>query len=120
MANVKTPPLKRSSTAFLQAVIVLIAVAALALMLWEPHLEGRNKHATPFEIYFKDPFLAYAYVASIPFFAALYQAFKVLGYARKDKVFSQAAVNALRTIKRCAMAIIGFVAGAEVFIMLHK
>jgi hypothetical protein len=120
MANAKTPPLKRSSTAFLQAVIVLIGVGALALMLWEPHLEGRNAHATPFEIYFKDPFLAYAYVASIPFFAALYQAFKVLGYAGQNRVFSQAAVNALRTIKLCAVAIIGFVAVGEVIIMFNS
>ena len=29
-------------------------------------------------------------------------------------------MNALRTIKFCAIAIIGFVAGAEVFIMLHS
>jgi len=76
MANLKAPLLKRSSTAFLQSVIVLIGIGALALLLWEPHIEGRNAHATPFEIYFKDPFLAYAYVASIPFFAALYQAFR--------------------------------------------
>src|SRR3954466_13927549 len=103
MTNVKAPLRKRSSTAFLQIVIVLIGIGALALMLWEPHLEGRNAHATPFQIYFKDPFLAYAYVASIPFFVALYQAFKVLGYTRQNKVFSQAAVNALRTIKLCAL-----------------
>src|SRR5919106_5021297 len=102
--------MKRSSTIFLQIVIVFIGIGALALMLWEPHLEGRNAHATPFEIYFKDPFLAYAYVASIPFFAALYQAFKVLGYAGQKEVFSPEAVKALRTIKYCALAIIGFVA----------
>src|SRR5712672_482596 len=112
--------MKRSSTIFLQIVVVLIGIGALAVMLWEPHVEGRNAHATPFEIYFKDPFLAYAYVASIPFFAALYQAFKVLGYAGQNRVFSQAAVNALRIIKFCAIAIIGFVAGAEAFIMLHN
>src|SRR5205809_987077 len=117
MANVKTPPMKRSSAAFLQTVIVLIGIGALALMLWEPHIEGRNAHATPFEIYFKDPFLAYAYVASIPFFAALFQAFKVLAYTRENKVFSQGAVKALRTIKFCAIAIIGFVAVGEVFLM---
>jgi hypothetical protein len=119
MANVKTPPMKRSSAAFLQAIIGLIGIGALALLLWEPHLEGRNAHATPFQIYFKDPFLAYAYVASIPFFAALFQAFKLLGYTRQNKVFSPASVKALRTIKFCAIAIIAFVAGAEVFIMLH-
>ncbi|RIK84446.1 MAG: DUF2975 domain-containing protein [Planctomycetota bacterium] len=112
--------MKRSSTAFLQSVIVLIGIGALALMLWEPHLEGRNAHATVFAVYFGDPFLAYAYLASIPFFVALYQGFKVLGYAGKNQVFSQAAVNALRTIKRCAIAMIGFVAGAEIFILMHE
>src|SRR3954447_21915465 len=106
----KAPSAKRSSTIFLQVVVVLIGIGALALMLWEPHLEGRNAHATVFEIYFKDPFLAYAYVASIPFFVALYQAFRVLGCAGRNQVFTQAAVHALRTIKYCAMAMIGFVA----------
>ena len=109
--------MKRSSTIFLQVVIVLIAIGALVVMLWEPHLEGRNAHATLFEIYFKDPFLAYAYIASIPFFVALYHAFKVLGYAGQNRVFSQAAVKALQTIKYCAIAIIGFVAVGELFIV---
>ena len=107
--------MKRSSTIFLQVVIVLIGISALALMLWEPHIEGRNAHATLFEIYFKDPFLAYAYIGSIPFFVALYQAFKVLGYVRQNKTFSQATVKALRTIKYCAIAIIGFVAVSVIF-----
>src|SRR5215472_11235973 len=109
--------MKRGSTIFLQIVIVLIGVGALALLLWEPHVEGRNAHATLFQIYFNDPFLAYAYIASISFFVALYQAFKVLGYIGQNKVFSQAAVKALRTIKYCAIAIIGFVAVGEIFIV---
>src|SRR6478735_2624329 len=107
--------MKRSSTIFLQIVIALIGIGALAFLLGEPHLEGRNKHATLFEVYFKDPFLAYVYTASIPFFIALYQAFKLLGYAGHNQVFSQEAVKALRTIKYCAIAIIGFVAGSVVF-----
>jgi hypothetical protein len=86
-------------------------------MLWEPQIEGRNVHATLFEIYFKDPFLAYAYLASIPFFVALYQTFKVLGYVRHNKTFSPATAKALRTIKYCAIAIIGFVALSVIFIM---
>ena len=111
--------MKRSSTIFLQIVIVLIGIGALALLLWEPHIEGRNAHATNFEIYFKDPFLAFVYIGSIPFFVALYQAIKVLGYAGQNKIFSQAAVQALRTIKYCAISIIGFVAVGEIFIMLN-
>src|SRR5262245_21498586 len=118
MINQKAPLLKRSSTAFLQAVIVLIGIATLALLLWEPHLEGRNAHATVFEVYIKDPFLALVYVGSIPFFIALYQAFKVLGYVGQNQVFSQPAVKALQTIKYCALAIIGFVVAEEIFILL--
>ncbi len=110
--------IEKSSPIFLQAVIVLIGMGALTLMLWEPHLEGRNAHATLFEIYFKDPFLAYAYLASSPFFVALYHAFKVLEYIGHDKAFSQATVKALRTIRFCAFAIIGFVAIGELFILL--
>src|SRR5215470_15197137 len=109
--------MKRGSTIFLQIVIVLIGIGAMALLLWEPHIEGRNAHATLFQIYFNDPFLAYAYTASISFFVALYQAFKVLAYVGQNKVFSQAAVKALRTIKYCAIAIISFVAVGEIFIL---
>jgi hypothetical protein len=107
--------MNRSSTVVLQIVIVLFGIGALAFMLGEPHLEGRNEHATLFEIYFKDPFLAYAYIASIPFFTALYQAFKVLRYAGQNQVFSQAAVRALRIIKYCAICMLGFVVVSVVF-----
>jgi hypothetical protein len=94
------------------------SASALFLLLWEPHIEGRNAHSTFFEIYFKDPFLAYAYIASIPLFVTLYQTFKLFGYAGQGEIFSRNAVNALRTIKFNAIAIIGFVAMGEVFIML--
>ncbi len=110
--------MKKGSAIFLQVVIVLIGLGALAFMLGMPHREGQNATATVFEIYFKDPFLAYAYVASIAFFTALYQAFKVLGFAKRNKVFSPEAVKALRTIKYCALAIIGFVVVSVVF-MFH-
>lgn len=110
--------MKRSSTIFLQIVIVLIGLGALALLLWEPHLEGRNKDATLFEIYFQDPFLALVYAGSMPFFIALYQGIKVLGYVGRNQVFSPEVVKALRTIKYCALAIIGFVVVEEIFILL--
>jgi hypothetical protein len=110
--------MKKSSTIFLQGVILLIGIGVLGLMLWEPHLEGRNANATLFEIYFKDPFLAYVYTASIAFFVALYQAFKLLGYIGQNKVFSQAAVNALRTIKYCALITAGAIVAADAFLMI--
>lgn len=118
MNNANVTPMKKGSTIFFQAMVVCIGVAALVLMLWEPQLEGRNVGATLFEIYFKDPFLAYAYLSSIAFFAALYKAFKVLGYVRNDNAFSQATADALQTIKRCAVASIVLVAGAVAYIVI--
>jgi len=109
--------MKSGATLFLRAVVLLIGIGAVALLLWEPHIEGRNAHATVFEIYFKDPFLAYAYVASIPFFVGLYHAFMVLGYAGRNSEFSPLAVKSVRTIKNCAISLLGFVVGAEIFIM---
>ena len=54
-------------------------------------------------------------MGSIAFFVALYQAFKVLGYIRQNKTFSQTTVRAFRTIKYCAIALIGFILGAEAY-----
>ena len=120
MNNAKPPLIKRSSTIFLQIVIILVGIGALALMLWEPQLEGRNAHATLFQVYFNDPFLAYAYIGSIAFFIALYQAFKLLGYVGRNEVFSQRSVKALRTIKYCAITVIAFIAGAEAYIAIFQ
>lgn len=106
--------MKKAATIFLQVVIVLVGIAVFALMLWEPHREGRNAHATLTQIYFHDPFLAYAYVASIAFFLAMYQGFRLLGYVRARDVFTPHAVSALRTIKFCAIALIVAIVGAEV------
>lgn len=114
----EAPSTKRSATIFLQIVIVLIAIGAAALMLWEPHLEGRNAHATTFEIYFKDPFLAYAYLASTAFFVALFQAFRLLGYIRTNKVFSPESVKALRTMRFCAIALVTMVGAAVAYLMI--
>jgi len=97
---------------------VLIGIGALALMLWEPHLEGRNAHATLFEIYFKDPFLAYAYLASIAFFIALFKAFTLLGYIGQNKVFSLNSVRALRTIKYCAMILVAMIGAAVAYLFI--
>ena len=110
--------MKKSSTVFLQIVIILIGIGVLVAMLWEPHLEGRNVHATLFEIYFNDPFLAYVYIGSIPFFTALYQAVKVLGYIGKNKTFSQGTVKGLGMIKYCALITAGAIVAADIFIII--
>ena len=110
--------MKRGSILFLRAVILLVGVGVLAGLLWEPRVEGRNVNADLVTIYFRDPFLAYAYVGSLPFFFGLYQAFKLLGYVGQGQAFSPAAVEALRRIKYCALAVIGFIVGGEAYILL--
>jgi hypothetical protein len=112
--------MKRSSAIVLQVVVVLIGIGALAFLLWEPQIEGRNAHATFSQIYFNDPFLVFAYVASIPFFVAVYQAFKALSYAGHNKAFSPATLKALRIIKYCAITMIGFVVVGEIIIRLGE
>lgn len=110
----------RILAAGLQALVVVVALAALAFMLWEPHLEGRNVGASLFAIYFNDPFLAFAYVASISFFTVLYQAFRFLGFAARDHASTPMAINALRTLRLGAVAMIGFAIVGEVIIFLNE
>lgn len=112
--------MKRTLITFLQVITVLIGISALAFMLVEPHFEGRNVNATAFEVYFKDPFLIYAYTASIAFFFALYQILKVLEYIKQNKTFSPQTVKALRTIKRCAVALIAFVTAPLLYLFIVR
>ncbi len=112
--------MKKSLSVFLQVVIVLIGISALVFMLWEPHLEGRNVGATFSQIYFNDPFLVYAYTASIAFFMGLYQMFKLIGYAGKNALLSLNSLKALRTIKYCATTILAFVVGAEAYLFISQ
>lgn len=98
--------MKRFSTIFLQIIIIALGLGVLAFLLWEPTVEGVNANATSlYEIYFDDPFLLYAYSASIFFFIACYQTFLLGSYIRRNEMFSQPAVKALRYLKYCSTAI---------------
>jgi hypothetical protein len=110
--------MKRGTTIFLQGVIALLGLGVLALLLWEPQVEGRNVNATQFEIYFKDPFLAYIYVAFVPFFVGLTRAFKILGYARRNEISSPRSVRALRVIKYCAITTALLIFGAVAYLSI--
>lgn len=110
--------MKRGSTIFLQIVILLLGAGVLAFLLWFPQVEGRNVNATLFEIYFKDPFLAYIYLASVPFFVGLYQGFRILGYAGRNEIFSERSVRALRIIKYCTIITASFILGAEAYLFI--
>lgn len=110
--------MKKGSTLFLKIVLYIMAIGALAIMLWFPQIEGRNKNSDPISLYFNDPFLAYVYLGTVPFFTALYQAFKLLTYIERNRTFSQASVNVLKNIKYCAITIIIFLVGALILIRI--
>ena len=104
--TILTFSMKRGATIFLRVVISLIAIAALAVcILALPPLVVKEAAKTPKTAYIIYLFLICAYVLSIPFFVALYQAFKLLTYVDRDNGFSESSVRALRLIKYCAITI---------------
>ena len=58
------------------------------------------------------------YLSVIPFFIALVQAFKLLGFIDKNQAFSELSVKALKNIKFCANTISGLYALIIPFVFL--
>jgi hypothetical protein len=110
--------MRKTSTLFLKAVVILIATLTLVGLLWFPLLEGRSVGQDLTTIYLGDPLILYGFAASIPFFIALYQALKLLGFVEKNKAFSQDSVRTLRNIKRCAVIQACLIVGAMIFVVL--
>ena len=109
--------MKKISTLFLQAVIVLIGIIALAILIRVPLTEGRATNLDLLSIY-ADSFILYGYAASIAFFVALYKAFKLLGYIGQNKVFSSNFVGALKSIKYCAIVLSILIVTAGLYIRI--
>ena len=107
--------MKKGSTLFLKFVLCLIGIGVLAAILWFPQTEGRAASLDFISIY-TDPFIIYLYIASIPFFVWLYQAFTLLNYIDRNKAFSQSAVNTLKNIKFATLSLIGFIVVAVFYI----
>ncbi len=112
-------PLKRVSTFFLKAVILLIAVAVAALCIfllpeiWRVLLRELPEFKR--SVY---PALVGLSFTAAPFFFALYQAFKLLHYIDKNNAFSEASVGALRMIKYCAIAMsVGYAFGMPLVVI---
>jgi hypothetical protein len=107
------------STFFLKLVILFIALIVFVGMIRFPQTEGRAANLDLVSIY-KDPFIIYIYLSSIPFFIALYQGIKLLGNAEKYKFFTPLSVSAVKKIKYCALILIAEVIAAMVFIRLNS
>jgi hypothetical protein len=92
--------MKPSSTLFLKLVICLIGIGVLALCVFVlPSAFSSDQTG-----YYR-PIIVGMYIPAIPFFIALYQAFKLLSYIDKNKVFSELSVKTLKNIKYCAIII---------------
>lgn len=98
-------PIKRASTFFLKAVIILIgAVVLTACAFAFPQLWKEGAREIPEYAYALYPGLLGFYVTIIPFFIALYQAFRLLHHVDQNNAFSELSVRALSAIKFCAIA----------------
>ncbi|WP_206098989.1 DUF2975 domain-containing protein [Paenibacillus nanensis] len=92
--------------------IPILAVCIFAL----PRIA--NEAADYFSAYWVFPVITIMYVSVIPFFAALYQAFKLLTLIDKSNAFSELSVKALKNIKYCAFAISVLYVASEPFLYL--
>lgn len=109
--------IKKISIVFLQVVVVLIGMVALAILIVFPTKEGRAENLDLLHIY-ADPLILHVYAASIAFFVALYKAFKLLGYIGRNQVFSIDSVKALKGIKYCAIILSISIVLAGVYIRI--
>ena len=102
--------MRPKSTIFLKSVLFLLAVSVSGGLIMFPRvLLGSNLDSV--HIY-TSPLIIYIYLASIPFFIALVQAYQLLRFIEKNYVFSQISVEKLRNIKYCASLITALLAGA--------
>lgn len=113
---------KPGSTTFLKAVIVLFGLAALALCVFVvPEIAGFAAELYPDMAYIQALVMIDLYGAALPFYIALYQAFKLLGYIDQNKAFSDTSVQVLKNIKNCAVTISGmFVIGMPLFYLMAE
>lgn len=97
--------MKQVTTHFLKLAVIFIGIPVLALCIFFV-----PKLAFAVSDFLKINSLKYIiytilYGSAIPFYFALYQAFKLLSYIDKNKAFSELSVRALKKIKYCAISI---------------
>lgn len=99
--------MKRGTTTFLKLAVFIIGTIILALCIfWLPGVAGEAAEMNPEYAYLRFPILVGLYSTAIPFFLALYQTIKLLGYIERKTAFSELAVRSLKQIKYCSNSII--------------
>ncbi|QHW30541.1 DUF2975 domain-containing protein [Paenibacillus rhizovicinus] len=114
--------MKRGTTLFLKAAVILMGIPVLALCVFAVPEIG-NFAAKSYPNIGPMNYLVFAvmYGAAVPYYIALYQAFTLLRYIDENKAFSELAVQALKKIKYCAIAISGlYVLGMPLLRLIAK
>ncbi|WP_077356726.1 DUF2975 domain-containing protein [Virgibacillus halodenitrificans] len=112
----------KRETLFLKTTIILMGLPVLALCIFAvPEIANFAVELYPDMAYLKYLIFLVMYSAAIPFYIALYQAYKLLSYIDKSKAFSQFSVTALKKIKYCAIAISSiYVVGMPLFYLIGE
>jgi len=98
--------MKRGTTLFLKVAVILIGIPVLALCIFlVPEIANFAAELYPDNSYVNYYVFIVLYSSAIPFYFALYQAFKLLNYIDNNKAFSELSVQALKKIKYCAITI---------------
>lgn len=98
--------MKRGTTLFLKLAVIMIGIPILALCIFlVPKIGNFAGELYPKIAYMKSLVLMDMYAAAIPFYFALYHAFKLLSYIDKNQAFSELSVKALKNIRYCAITI---------------
>lgn len=101
--------MKRGSTLFLKLAVILIGTPVLALCIYGLPWLAKNP-VNPDYAHILYPIVIGVYISAIPFYIALYRAFRLLNYIDNNKAFSEISVRALKGIKYCAITISTFYA----------
>ncbi|MCU5707582.1 DUF2975 domain-containing protein, partial [Bacillus wiedmannii] len=107
---------------FLKTAIILIGIPVFALCIFLiPNIGNYAADLYPDIAYIKYLVLINLYATVIPFYFALYQAFKLVSYIDKGNAFSKLSVRALKKIKQCAVTIsVLYVIGMPLFYLIAE
>ncbi|EEL70299.1 DUF2975 domain-containing protein [Bacillus mycoides] len=114
--------MKQGSTLFLKTAIILIGIPVLALCIFlVPNIGKYAAELFPDIAFIKYLVLINLYATVVPFYFALYQAFKLVSFIDKGNAFSKLSVRALKKIKNCAVTIsILYVVGMPLFYLVAE
>jgi len=112
----------KRETILLKLAVILMGIPVLALCIFLLPVIGKDAAAGSLKMaYVLYGILIVMYITLIPFFIALYQAFRLLNYIDKNKAFSELSVKALKNIKNCATTIsILYVASMPLFYIVGE